>query len=406
MRRIKMAATLVAVAGSVAATAQDVAAVPVDTPEEIAKDAARDLKDSRFYNRPGATRAQYDADWQDCRMIARGSRTPSGAVPTYYNTGVASPLAAGVGGAIGGAIGAAIVEGQMRRANRRACLMIRGWRLVEVPAAQATAVAAMTDAQRSQYFDGIVGATDVPGEITERTSFTQATAALPDFDGPIGTAGIVFMGKKVDPASPLTLAPGEGAVVFAFRRPSAASAGRSGQIDFARYDMAQRDLVYRPRDWKKRGDVTTYLESALSQDRLAGYEVHVRRLTAGDYVMSGRSVGRTPVVTNYCFGAPTFHVAAGEIVYVGDFVPTMHAKLNDLVHTSHIEDARRILAARQPDLANRMTAATIRDRATFACSATMMDRWDLPDAEDLAPLAVTPAAPTQPVATTPPTTNR
>ena len=47
-----------------------------DSPEEIAKDSARDLKDSRFYNKPGATRAQYDADWQECRLIARGSKTP------------------------------------------------------------------------------------------------------------------------------------------------------------------------------------------------------------------------------------------------------------------------------------------------------------------------------------------
>ncbi len=30
---------------------------PKDSPEEIAKDAARDLKDTRFYNKPGATRA-------------------------------------------------------------------------------------------------------------------------------------------------------------------------------------------------------------------------------------------------------------------------------------------------------------------------------------------------------------
>lgn len=33
-----------------------------DTPEEIAKDSARDLKDSRYYNKPGATRADYDKD--------------------------------------------------------------------------------------------------------------------------------------------------------------------------------------------------------------------------------------------------------------------------------------------------------------------------------------------------------
>ncbi|MGQ0590420.1 MAG: hypothetical protein ACT4N8_12980 [Sphingosinicella sp.] len=49
---------------------------PNDGPEEIGRDAARDLRDTHFYNRPGATRAQYDADWQECRLIARGSRTP------------------------------------------------------------------------------------------------------------------------------------------------------------------------------------------------------------------------------------------------------------------------------------------------------------------------------------------
>ncbi|WP_303783449.1 hypothetical protein [Sandarakinorhabdus limnophila] len=47
-----------------------------DSPEEIAKDSARDLKDSRYYNKPGATRADYDKDWQKCRLIARSSRTP------------------------------------------------------------------------------------------------------------------------------------------------------------------------------------------------------------------------------------------------------------------------------------------------------------------------------------------
>ncbi|HTG64119.1 MAG TPA: hypothetical protein VL917_05590, partial [Sphingomicrobium sp.] len=98
-----------------------------DTPEEIAKDAARDLKDNRFYNKPGATRAQYDADWQECRLIARGSKIINGST-TYYNPALynpsISPLAAGVGGGIGAAIGAAIAEGIQRRDNRKRCLMI------------------------------------------------------------------------------------------------------------------------------------------------------------------------------------------------------------------------------------------------------------------------------------------
>jgi hypothetical protein len=94
------ATTLVQVPGSTpAAVPQEPA--DDDSAEDIAKDAARDLKDSRFYNKPGATRAQYDADWQRCRLIARGSRTPGGTVPVYYNPAIVSPVAAGVGGLIG-----------------------------------------------------------------------------------------------------------------------------------------------------------------------------------------------------------------------------------------------------------------------------------------------------------------
>ncbi|MDB5685906.1 MAG: hypothetical protein JWR77_495 [Rhizorhabdus sp.] len=141
-----------------------VASVNEDTPEEIAKDAARDLKDNRFYNRPGATRAQYDAAWQECRLIARGSRTPSGSYTYVYNPAVISPLAAGVGAGIGAAIGQAIVEGQIRRANRRQCLLIHGWRLVELDAGETGKVAAMSDADRDAYFNAIIGAAELQGK--------------------------------------------------------------------------------------------------------------------------------------------------------------------------------------------------------------------------------------------------
>lgn len=144
-----------------------------ESPEEMAEDAARDLKDSRFYNRPGATRAEYDKDWHQCRQIARGSINPNGRPPIvhYYNPAVISPLAAGVaagvGGLIGGMIAAKIEKDRMRRANRRACLLIRGWRLVEVDEAEKQRVAALTDAERDSYFNRIVGAETVKGEIVE-----------------------------------------------------------------------------------------------------------------------------------------------------------------------------------------------------------------------------------------------
>lgn len=138
-------------------------AVMKDSPEEIAKDAARDLADSHFYNKPGATRADYDAAWQACRLIARGSRTPTGTYVVVYNPAVISPAAAAVGGGIGAAIGAAIAEGIQRRANRMSCLMVRGWRRVEVEDAERLRVAALGEAERNDWFATLVGAPEVKG---------------------------------------------------------------------------------------------------------------------------------------------------------------------------------------------------------------------------------------------------
>jgi hypothetical protein len=198
------------------ATAQNVPQVE-DSPEEIAKDASRDLKDNRFYNKPGATRAEYDKDWQECRLIARGSQTPSGTYsyynPALYNSSI-SPMAGAIGGGIGAMIGAAIIEGQQRRANRRSCLMIRGWRLVELPSSETARVAALTDADRDTYFDRIVGATDVSGSITSITSFERKT----ETSVPSASTLNFFAGKKVDPKTPISVGENEAAVVIAFRR--------------------------------------------------------------------------------------------------------------------------------------------------------------------------------------------
>ncbi len=53
-----------------------------------------------------------------------------------YNPAIISPAAAAAGGLLGGLIAGAIADGETRRANRRSCLMYRGWRVVEVTDAQ------------------------------------------------------------------------------------------------------------------------------------------------------------------------------------------------------------------------------------------------------------------------------
>jgi hypothetical protein len=277
---------------ALAATAADGAPPADDTAQEIAEDAARDLKDSRFYNRPGATRAEYDADWQECRLIARGSRTPSGSVPVFYNPNIISPVAAGVAGGIGGFIGAKIAEGAQRRANRRSCLLIKGWRVVEVDDATKAKVAAMSDAERDAHFATIVGASEVRGSMKTFDNELAAPKLARGVDpgGKVSAPTGATAGKKVDLGG-LKLAPGQGAILVGFRRPDSHSLGKSASASFARYDAAQRDLHYRPRDWKKKGDMTTYTVQARSVDKKLGLELHVLPVTAGRYVFSSAQAG-------------------------------------------------------------------------------------------------------------------
>ena len=364
-----------------------------DTPEEIAKDAARDLKDSRFYNRPGATRAEYDADWQECRLIARGSKIINGNM-TYYNPAMynpsISPLAAGIGGGIGAAIGAAIAEGIQRRENRKRCLMIKGWRLVKLPSDRAAAVAAMSDADKQAYFNRIIGAETVEGEVQTMDRFSPTTdpalAVSPALAGP----ATLFVHKKPEKATLPALEPGQGAIVMAFRRNGGATEGRSAMVQLFRYDRAKGDLFYQPRDWKKRGDKTTYVVSIPSGDKKAPYEFRVIPVTAGDYVLNAGAVGPNAVpMSSNCFGAPMLRVEPGQYAYLGDASPFIGAqlstgeKISALIFTRHFEPARRAMETLRPDIAAKMFEPTIYNRATYSCAAVTMDRFDWPGMADL-----------------------
>ena len=371
-----------------------------DTPEEIAKDAQRDLKDSRFYNRPGATRAQYDADWQECRLIARGSKIINGPMsyynPAMYNPSI-SPLAAGVGGGLGAAIGAAIAEGIQRRENRKRCLMIKGWRLVKLPSDRAATVAALSDADKQAYFNRIIGAETVEGSVDTLDRFSPpedpALAVTAGLAGP----ATLFIHKKPEKAILPPLEPGQGAIVMAFRRNGGAAEGRSGLVQLFRYDRVKGDLIYQPRDWKKTGDKTSYSVSIPSGDKKAAYELRVIPVTAGDYVLNGATVGTTmPPTFSNCFGAPMIHVEAGQYAYLGDASPFLGArlangeKMSAMIYTRHFDTARKAMAGLRPDIAAKMVEPPIHNRATYACAAVTMDRFDWPGMPEL---SQAPAAP-------------
>ncbi len=211
--------------------------------------------------------------------------------------------------------------------------------------------------------------------------------------------------KRADLTKPVVLAPGQAAIIVGFRRPDELSAGKSGILVFARYDLEKRDLIDRPRDAKKSGDTNTYSISVRSGDRKLTLDHAVMLVSPGDYVLLGAAPGPVPSVTNnFCFSAPVFHVGAGETVYFGDVTPYLGVEMAEpnifkppsvmglkvigdnigsaMAYSANPDDARAAVAG-QPALATGFKPGVIRNGATFGCNAPEMTAYIVPGAESL-----------------------
>ncbi len=77
------------------------------------------------------------------------------------------------------------------------------------------------------------------------------------------------------------------------------------------------------------------------------------------------------------------------MAYLGDFIPVVNSKsdlgvaVSGMAYSRHHEDAQKALSGPQPAIAAALKPATFRNKATYACSAITMDRWDLPGVEAL-----------------------
>ena len=192
--------------------------------------------------------------------------------------------------------------------------------------------------------------------------------------------------------TPVTLGPGQAAVLIGFRRPDGWSLGKSGTIAFARYDPVRHDMIARPRDAKKNGDTSTYWIQVKSGDRKAALEYRLMLVSAGDYVLYGASPGPGGMVVNsFCFNSITFRVNAGEVVYFGDITPYIGAKTPEggyyfgMPHSWHPDEARAALA-RQPALQAAFRPAELKGGASYSCSGQAMSAYDLPGLPRLPPL--------------------
>lgn len=149
----------------------------------IRADAIAELSDSRFWNRPGASLDTYLADWTDCDRVVRGYRPgelPRAAGVAAGGTGAALPdpfianihlppnssvgAAAGLGALEGflGSLFGELAENDLRRDNRVACLVARGWRLYRPDAATAERLRAADANGRQLLFAERVGMNTPP----------------------------------------------------------------------------------------------------------------------------------------------------------------------------------------------------------------------------------------------------
>lgn len=224
-----------------------------------------------------------------------------------------------------------------------------------------------------------------------------AAAALAAAAGP--AAAQLRVTRSADLALPVTLAPEQGAILVAFRRPDSMSLGKSGVFAFARYDLENRDLVYQPKGARKAGDSKTYWVEVASTAKKSVVEYHLMPVSPGDYVLYGGTPGVKQLMSTFCFGSPTFSVRAGEVVYFGDITPYTGAKLADgrkvpaMAYSSNPEAARAALA-KQKALAAAFRPAELRNQATYSCAGQAMMRYVVPGAPELEPLA--PAAEPEP----------
>lgn len=356
-------------------------AIPERERARVVEQASAAFTGAAFYNRPGSAWDDYLRDWYNCEQTTRGSRIPSERLSYVRSPSMLSPSHTGIGATIGGQLGTGDNLDAIHEDNRKGCLRAHGWRRVTPDAAEAQRIGSLDDAEFTAWAARAVGSED-PGGAVERTG----GAALPESPlidptaAPRGAPSLRLAGAGSLNA-PLAPGPGEGLLVIAFRRPDRGSAAESAAIALRRYDIGRADLTFAA-DGSAAGEAI----AIASDDRQAGYEVHLVPLAAGYYVIDGTSVDGKPPAESNCFGAPLIEIRAGQTVYGGDWVPYHNVNLGKgkilpdaLVLVSRIDDAKAALRTAQPALAEALEPMAVANGARYACldPDVVLDRWSL-----------------------------
>ena len=283
-----------------------------------------------YYNRPGATLEQHNADVQACFEIAQQTYS----VDEIYNSYSARSGDGLVGAAVGGALSTAYHRGVVASSLEN-CMVVRGWRVVRLPDAVGQNLTGRSQQEVQDALAPQIGAETPVGEIVRVWSneaargSTQRAEIRPPHqnDGQLGLvagAGRTVMGLgftypappqktipgkswpkgKLAPAKFATAPAGSAIIVVGVRNPTMDSTG-----------LILRRIGDRPGDRPGLRDGAPD-EVVVFHSVLGGGGFSAFAVPPGRWRMSALGAANPLVL---CLGAPAFEVRAGEVLYLGLF---------------------------------------------------------------------------------------
>lgn len=294
-----------------------------------------------YYNRPGASLEQHDAEFRDC-LVATNVR-PNDSAP---RPSIAMQL---VWGGVIQAIGTSAIEN---------CMIARGWRVYQLAEAEGRTVSRLSDADFTARFAPMVGAATPPGVLVRE--WDNQTARPARYHTPsrpraqsrdqlsarsFRLSGLEVQLRTADEANGPTFSAVRGVPLDRIPAPG------PGKAIVVLGGVGNRGMFF-SRTVETGGEIAFGL-NANRQGLWQAFEV-----PAGRY-----RITRTSWII-HCLGAPAFDIAPGEVVYAGRFDlegETMGPTLNPDEVPGQLSDGLR----------DRLRPARYENGSTVPCSYGM-----------------------------------
>jgi hypothetical protein len=299
------------------------AGLSVGTAGAASSDLTRTSGPNTYFNRPGADLATHDRELRECLVLAAAAQQPQGAA---------------VGGNMMSMILQEAIMNEMTKhltsvavtTNTENCMVVRGWRVVQVAPETADALAKLDQPDLAAQLSEWVGAVSPQGAVLRQWSNDLSERATVKFRAAAWSRTLSLslraLDQSHDPKLPQpseysawsekdatrTLKPdqiaavsaSDGVIIF---HVTGASLGNGDGIVF-RNETAEA-AEQQPNVIAGRADTGNFQRSAW----------FVFRAPPGRWKIESFSVARGYLVVNLCLGAPSFEVHAGDVIYAGSF---------------------------------------------------------------------------------------